>query len=87
MVPPACLPRSCCCVQAESWNVEHKADESPLTRADKEANAVICDGLARIGGYWCCHQAGLGAQQRGKRLSLENHVLHAVQNTNCSVDA
>ncbi|KAL4856578.1 3'-(2'-),5'-bisphosphate nucleotidase CysQ [Chlorella vulgaris] len=35
--------------QAESWNVEHKADDSPLTRADKEANAVICDGLARIG--------------------------------------
>jgi 3'-phosphoadenosine 5'-phosphosulfate (PAPS) 3'-phosphatase len=29
--------------------VEHKADYSPLTRADKEANAVICDGLARIG--------------------------------------
>ncbi len=36
-------------LQAESWNVEHKADESPLTRADKDANAVICDGLARIG--------------------------------------
>lgn len=34
--------------EAESWNVEHKADESPLTRADREANAVICDGLARI---------------------------------------
>ena len=53
--PAACPPRSCCCcccVQTESWNVEHKADESPLTRADKEANAVICDGLARIGG--CC---------------------------------
>jgi hypothetical protein len=36
-------------VQAESWNVEHKVDNSPLTRADKEDNAVICDGLARIG--------------------------------------
>lgn len=35
--------------QAESWNVERKSDDSPLTRADKEANAVICDGLARIG--------------------------------------
>ncbi|KAI3432334.1 hypothetical protein D9Q98_003892 [Chlorella vulgaris] len=34
--------------KAESWNVEHKADDSPLTRADKDANAVICDGLARI---------------------------------------
>lgn len=27
---------------AEDWGVEHKADSSPLTRADKEANAVIC---------------------------------------------
>ncbi|PRW61118.1 3 (2),5 -bisphosphate nucleotidase [Chlorella sorokiniana] len=34
--------------EAESWDVEHKADESPLTRADREANAVICEGLARI---------------------------------------
>jgi hypothetical protein len=36
-------------VQAESWNVEHKAKDSPLTRAYKEDNAVICDGLACIG--------------------------------------
>ncbi len=36
-------------VQAEAWGVEHKADASPLTRADKDANAVICDGLAQIG--------------------------------------
>lgn len=35
--------------QAESWDVERKADDSPLTRADREANAVICEGLARIG--------------------------------------
>lgn len=34
--------------EAETWGVERKADESPLTRADKEANAVICDGLAQI---------------------------------------
>lgn len=34
--------------EADSWNVEQKADSSPLTRADQEANAVICDGLARI---------------------------------------
>ena len=26
-----------------------KSDDSPLTRADKEANAVICEGLSRIG--------------------------------------
>eukprot|EP01025_Chloroclados_australasicus_P066386 TRINITY_DN9141_c1_g1_i1.p1 TRINITY_DN9141_c1_g1~~TRINITY_DN9141_c1_g1_i1.p1 ORF type:complete len:332 (-),score=53.10 TRINITY_DN9141_c1_g1_i1:533-1528(-) len=29
----------------ESWDVEVKSDNSPLTRADKEANAVICKGL------------------------------------------
>jgi hypothetical protein len=36
-------------LQDEDWNVERKADNSPLTRADQEANAVICAGLARIG--------------------------------------
>lgn len=49
-----------CHVQAESWNVESKADDSPLTRADKDANAVICDGLARIGRHQasrCCQHA------------------------------
>ena len=35
--------------QTDSWDVERKADESPLTRADRDANAVICEGLARIG--------------------------------------
>jgi len=35
--------------QDEDWNVEMKADDSPLTRADREANAVICDGLAALG--------------------------------------
>jgi len=25
-----------------AWEVEAKADSSPLTRADREANAVIC---------------------------------------------
>lgn len=28
--------------QEEGWEVEQKADNSPLTRADREANAVIC---------------------------------------------
>ena len=42
----ACGPHA---LQADSWDVQHKADDSPLTRADKEANAVICAGLARIG--------------------------------------
>ncbi len=27
------------------WNVEAKADESPVTKADLRANAVICDAL------------------------------------------
>lgn len=35
--------------QDEDWNVEMKADDSPLTRADREANAVICDGLSALG--------------------------------------
>ena len=26
----------------EDWNVEMKADDSPLTRADRDANNVIC---------------------------------------------
>lgn len=46
---PACCPSHMHPPQAESWDVEHKADDSPLTRADREANAVICEGLARIG--------------------------------------
>lgn len=34
--------------EMENWEVEKKADASPLTRADREANTVICEGLARI---------------------------------------
>ena len=41
----------CHLTQDEDWNVEMKADDSPLTRADREANAVICDGLAALGMY------------------------------------
>jgi 3'-phosphoadenosine 5'-phosphosulfate (PAPS) 3'-phosphatase len=29
-----------------------KADNSPLTRADQEANAVICQGLVALGMFW-----------------------------------
>lgn len=29
----------------QNWEVEHKLDKSPLTRADREANAIICRGL------------------------------------------
>lgn len=31
-----------------SFGVEAKADNSPLTRADREANEVICDGLNKL---------------------------------------
>lgn len=31
------------------FGVEHKADDSPLTLADKAANDVICDGLKKLG--------------------------------------
>jgi hypothetical protein len=30
---------------ASNWDVDHKEDNSPLTRADKEANKIICDAL------------------------------------------
>lgn len=36
-------------IQDEDWNVERKSDNSPLTRADREANAIICEGLAALG--------------------------------------
>lgn len=56
-------------VQAGSWDVERKADDSPLTRADREANTVICDGLARIGG------CSSGGGSRGGCRSLLCHLL------------
>ena len=61
-----CFPRCPLRPQAEAWDVERKADDSPLTRADRDANAVICEGLARIGAAWLWMQrrpgqaAGLG---------------------------
>ncbi|KAI8474869.1 MAG: hypothetical protein J3K34DRAFT_406080 [Monoraphidium minutum] len=33
---------------SEDFGVQTKADESPLTRADTEANAIICKGLAEL---------------------------------------
>ncbi len=32
----------------DNFNVEQKDDNSPLTRADKEANKIICDGLEKL---------------------------------------
>eukprot|EP00892_Ulva_mutabilis_P001875 jgi/Ulvmu1/11689/UM008_0099.1 len=31
--------------EGDNWDVDHKADDSPLTRADREANQIICDAL------------------------------------------
>lgn len=31
--------------ESDNWDVDHKADDSPLTRADREANQIICDAL------------------------------------------
>lgn len=31
--------------ESDSWDVDHKADDSPLTRADREANRIICEAL------------------------------------------
>lgn len=31
--------------EGDNWDVDHKADDSPLTRADREANKIICDAL------------------------------------------
>ena len=32
----------------DNFNVELKDDNSPLTRADKEANDIICKGLEKL---------------------------------------
>jgi len=32
----------------DNFGVEHKADDSPLTRADKASNKIICDGLRAL---------------------------------------
>jgi len=32
----------------DNFNVETKDDNSPLTRADREANTIICDGLEKL---------------------------------------
>lgn len=34
--------------EVSRWEVELKSDASPLTRADREANKVICDALRRL---------------------------------------
>ncbi|GLC40835.1 hypothetical protein PLESTB_000017400 [Pleodorina starrii] len=34
--------------EASTWEVQMKSDASPLTRADREANAVICQALQNI---------------------------------------
>ena len=39
-------------VYAEEFEVEHKADASPLTRADMAAHRIIADGLERLAPDW-----------------------------------
>lgn len=44
----------------ETWEVEQKSDSSPLTRADREANALICGALDRpvpVGEFVCFLQS------------------------------
>ena len=42
-------PAPCRCVlQASTWEVQLKSDASPLTRADRDANAVICQALQNL---------------------------------------
>lgn len=50
--------------EVSKWEVELKSDSSPLTRADKEANRIICDKLmvcdASFAGRMCiCPCSGL----------------------------
>ncbi len=33
---------------SEDFGTEHKNDDSPLTKADKAANVIICDGLKKL---------------------------------------
>ena len=42
--------RFLCCgvLQQENWDVVVKSDNSPLTKADKAANEVICNALMRV---------------------------------------
>ncbi|KXZ56091.1 hypothetical protein GPECTOR_2g973 [Gonium pectorale] len=35
-------------IEASTWEVQMKSDQSPLTRADKEANTIICQALQNI---------------------------------------
>lgn len=35
--------------EPDQWDVERKSDASPLTRADQEANRIICDALGKLG--------------------------------------
>ncbi len=35
--------------QPTTWELQHKADASPLTKADLEANALICRRLKQLG--------------------------------------
>ena len=50
--------------QDSQWEVEQKSDSSPLTRADREANALICGASRRV------PYRGTGLSSRAGRLAL-----------------
>jgi len=55
----------------ENFNVETKDDNSPLTRADKEANKIICDGLEKLSVLYPIISEENKAQPYSERKSYE----------------
>lgn len=50
-----------------------KADDSPLTRADKEANEIICKGLAALGMWGCVCLIVLSCIDNERMLCSPSH--------------
>ena len=55
-------------VYATDFNVDYKADESPLTQADKNANAIIVEGLKKL----CPEYAILSEEVKDEEQQNEN---------------
>lgn len=53
-------------LHSQDVGVETKDDRSPLTRADKEANAIICSGLVRCARV-CVGGGGVALLHRSER--------------------
>ena len=62
---------------AANWEVDHKADDSPLTRADKEANRIICDALME----WTPHIPIISEENKVAPFATRQvrHLLHALR--------